>query len=61
MPSCWRLPAAPCTSAGAVVYLLQRPDPWPASFGFHEVFHVFTILGFACHFAGITLAASSMR
>ena len=46
---------------GAAVYLMQRPDPWPESFGFHEVFHVFTILGFACHFAGIALVASSLR
>jgi hemolysin III len=24
---------------GAVVYALQRPNPWPRTFGFHEVFH----------------------
>jgi hemolysin III len=24
---------------GALVYALQRPDPWPRIFGFHEVFH----------------------
>ncbi len=46
---------------GAVVYLLQRPDPWPRSFGFHEVFHVFTVLGFACHFAGIAVTAYSLH
>ncbi len=45
---------------GAAVYLMQRPDPWPASFGFHEVFHAFTILAFMCHFAGIAVAASSL-
>lgn len=40
-------------SAGAVVYARQRPDPWPASFGFHEVFHCFTAAGFAAHCAGV--------
>ena len=24
---------------GAVVYALQRPNPWPTVFGYHEVFH----------------------
>lgn len=40
-------------SAGAVVYARQRPNPWPASFGFHEVFHCFTAVGFAAHCAGV--------
>lgn len=31
-------------SLGAVVYALRRPDPVPHIFGFHEVFHLFTIL-----------------
>jgi hemolysin III len=39
---------------GAVVYLLRRPDPVPAVFGYHEVFHVLTILAAACQFAAIT-------
>ncbi len=30
-------------SLGAVVYSTRRPDPWPAVFGFHEVFHVLVI------------------
>jgi len=34
-------------SAGAVVYARQRPDPWPATFGFHEVFHALVILAAA--------------
>jgi hemolysin III len=39
---------------GGVVYALRRPDPAPAVFGYHEVFHVFTILAAACQFAAIT-------
>ena len=38
---------------GAVVYALKRPDPWPAVFGFHEVFHLFTLAGAGCHLAAI--------
>jgi hemolysin III len=34
-------------TAGAVVYARKRPDPWPAVFGFHEVFHACTLVGAA--------------
>ncbi|MGW0658394.1 PAQR family membrane homeostasis protein TrhA [Streptodolium elevatio] len=44
-------------TAGAVVYGLQRPDPSPSWFGFHEVFHSFTIAGFTAHYTAILLAA----
>jgi len=46
---------------GGVVYGFKRPNPWPRWFGFHEVFHSFTILAFAAHYAGISLATYSMR
>ncbi len=26
-------------SLGAIVYATKRPDPWPRTFGYHEVFH----------------------
>ncbi len=32
-------------TAGALVYALKRPDPWPDAFGFHEVFHACTVVG----------------
>jgi hemolysin III len=38
---------------GAVVYALKWPDPWPRVFGFHEIFHLFTIAGAGCHLAAI--------
>jgi hemolysin III len=38
---------------GAIVYVLQRPDPVPAVFGYHEVFHALTIGAAACQFAAI--------
>lgn len=42
---------------GAVVYALKRPNPWPGRFGFHEVFHVCTVLAFLCQWAGCLLIA----
>jgi len=35
---------------GAVIYAVGKPDPWPGFFGFHEVFHVFIMIGSAMHF-----------
>jgi hemolysin III len=40
-------------ATGAVVYVAQRPDPFPNGFGFHEVFHMFIIGGAVCHYAAI--------
>lgn len=44
---------------GAVVYGLKRPDPSPRWFGFHEVFHTFTVLAFAAHYVAASLAIYS--
>ena len=41
-------------SAGAAVYALRRPDPAPAVFGYHEVFHLLVIAGVAAHFLAIS-------
>ncbi len=46
---------------GAVVYGLRRPNPFPAWFGFHEVFHLLTVVAFAAHFTGVSIAAASLR
>ncbi len=46
---------------GGVVYGVKRPNPWPQWFGFHEVFHTFTILAFSAHFVGVALATFSLR
>lgn len=47
-------------TAGAVVYGSRRPDPWPSVFGFHEVFHLFTVLGAGCHLAAIAFVVAPM-
>ena len=35
---------------GAIVYAVKRPNPWPRVFGYHEIFHVLTIVGAMLHF-----------
>jgi len=40
-------------TAGALVYALRRPDPLPAVFGYHEVFHALVIVAVACQYSAI--------
>ena len=48
-------------TAGGLVYALRRPDPVPAWFGFHEVFHALSITGFAAHYAALLVATCARR
>jgi hemolysin III len=41
---------------GGIVYGLKRPDPWPTVFGYHEVFHLCTVVAAACHMVAVWLA-----
>ncbi|MDR1791505.1 MAG: hemolysin III family protein [Propionibacteriaceae bacterium] len=43
-------------SIGAFFYAKKWPNPWPGVFGFHEMFHLCTVLAAACHFVAIGLA-----
>jgi hemolysin III len=40
-------------SAGALVLALHRPNPWPRTFGYHEVWHAATIGATACLYTAI--------
>lgn len=40
-------------TAGAVVYVRQRPNPAPATFGYHELFHALVIVAVACQYSTI--------
>jgi hemolysin III len=42
-------------TAGAVSYHRRRPDPLPAVFGYHEVFHSYVTLAAACHYVAIAV------
>jgi hemolysin III len=40
---------------GGVVYAMKKPNPLPGHFGFHEIFHSFTVLAFICHWTAVLL------
>lgn len=40
-------------SAGAIIYASQRPDPWPRTFGFHEIFHALVIAAAAAQYVAV--------
>jgi hemolysin III len=42
-------------SVGALIYARRRPDPVPAVFGYHEIFHVLVIVGVMAHMAAIAI------
>jgi hemolysin III len=46
---------------GGIVYGLKKPDPFPRWFGFHEVFHSFTVAAFVVHYVGVSIATYSLR
>ncbi len=41
-------------TVGFPILMLRRPDPWPRTFGYHEIWHTFTIVAAVLHFAAIT-------
>jgi hemolysin III len=47
-------------TVGALVYAFRRPDPFPATFGYHEIFHLFVLGAAACHFAVVTAAVAAL-
>ncbi len=49
-----------CYILGAIVYGLRKPDPWPMVYGFHEIFHTGTVLGYACHVVAIYFVIVSL-
>ncbi|WBL18998.1 PAQR family membrane homeostasis protein TrhA [Citricoccus sp. NR2] len=48
-----------CYIVGAVFYALKRPNISLEWFGFHELFHAFTVGGFVCHYIAIMFAVLS--
>ena len=45
-------------TTGSWVLWRRRPDPWPRVFGYHEVFHGFTIVAAALHFSAVASIVS---
>lgn len=48
-------------TVGALAYGLKRPNPWPRYFGFHEIFHAGTVIGWVCHLIAIALAVATLH
>jgi len=46
----WLILEAVFYTTGAVIYAFKRPDPFPGILGFHEIFHIFILLGAFSHF-----------
>jgi hemolysin III len=42
-------------SLGAVFYAFRWPDPWPTTFGYHEIFHALTAVAALCHFVAVCI------
>lgn len=38
-------------SIGAVIFYIEKPNPVPGKFGFHEIWHLFVLAGALTHFA----------
>jgi hemolysin III len=38
---------------GFPVLLVHRPNPWPSTFGYHEVWHLLTVVAAGLHFAAV--------
>lgn len=45
-------------TVGFPVLLLKRPDPWPRVFGYHEIWHGFTVLAAVLHFGAVALVVA---
>ena len=53
MPALLLLTGGLAYTVGAVVYLRQRPNPAPMTFGYHELFHALVIVAVACQYSTI--------
>ena len=46
-------------TVGGVAYAAKRPNPWPGTFGYHEVFHALTVVAAICHYIAVYFAMYS--
>jgi hemolysin III len=48
-------------SFGALILATNKPNPWPTTFGYHEVWHAMTIAAAACQYTSILLVVLALR
>lgn len=46
---------------GALVLATHKPDPWPRTFGYHEIWHSMTVLAATCHYVAILRVVLALR
>jgi hemolysin III len=46
---------------GALVFATKRPDPWPRTFGYHEVWHAATVAAAACQYGSVLSVVIGLR
>lgn len=46
-------------TAGAIVYALHRPNPWPTTFGYHEIFHLLVVIAALAQYVAVFSLAGS--
>lgn len=44
---------------GAIIYKLKKPNPYPGKFGFHDIFHIWILIGAFLHYIPMFIAYSS--
>lgn len=49
----WLIAGGLAYTLGAIIYAIRRPNPFPPHFGFHEIWHLFVLVGSACHFVSV--------
>jgi hemolysin III len=47
-------------SIGAVIYAIKKPNPIPGVFGFHEMFHIFILIGALLHYFMVYIAVTQV-
>ncbi|HET6439081.1 MAG TPA: hemolysin III family protein [Anaeromyxobacter sp.] len=47
-------------TVGAAVYAFRHPNPYPAVFGYHEIFHLFVLGAAACHAVVVSTAIQAL-
>ena len=53
LPLVWLLAGGLMYTAGGIIYAIKKPDIFPGWLGFHEIFHIFVILGSTAHYVMI--------
>lgn len=48
-------------TAGAITLATKKPNPNPSVFGYHEVFHLSTVVAAVCHYASVLLVILGTR